>query len=284
MVLERIRQLYPQLSKSQKRLADFIATNYREVAFMTASKLAREVGINEATVIRFAQRLDYQGYPELVAAIQEIIKGELMDKGREPRALATPEPILQTLASENEALRSAISIFPIDTAVQVLAALRRAKTICIMGQGMAAHLAGVLDFGLRAQGYPARLVPADVSDLAAALSGLSEGDAVIGFCVDEVGTEIANALRYAAQARCTTIAFSCSAASPVAQAAELVIACPPTPAFMLPSVTVLVAFVDILLQALASGDPERSRQKLQQMRYVALAVASYGGEGTNQLR
>ena len=43
MILEKIRQLYPKLTKSQKRLADFIATSYQEAAFMTASRLARRV-------------------------------------------------------------------------------------------------------------------------------------------------------------------------------------------------------------------------------------------------
>ena len=41
-VLERIRQVYPQLTKSQKRLADFVTAYYREAAFMTASRLAAD--------------------------------------------------------------------------------------------------------------------------------------------------------------------------------------------------------------------------------------------------
>ena len=77
MILEKIRQIYPQLTKSQSRLADFIAASYQEAAFMTASRLARRVGVNEATVIRFAQRLDYAGYPDLIQDIQAIVQEEL---------------------------------------------------------------------------------------------------------------------------------------------------------------------------------------------------------------
>ena len=77
MVLEKIRQLYPELTKSQRRLADFVAVSYREAAFMTASRLARKLGVNEATVIRFAQRLGYSGYPEFVQDVRAVVQDEL---------------------------------------------------------------------------------------------------------------------------------------------------------------------------------------------------------------
>ena len=42
---------------------------------MTASQLADHLGMNEATVIQFAQRLGYRGYPQLVAAIRRWFNG-----------------------------------------------------------------------------------------------------------------------------------------------------------------------------------------------------------------
>ncbi len=41
---------------------------------MTASKLGQEVGVSESTVVRFANALGYEGYPELQVALGEIIK------------------------------------------------------------------------------------------------------------------------------------------------------------------------------------------------------------------
>ena len=44
---------------------------------MTASKLGTSVGVSESTVVRFANELDFSGYPKLQKALQELIKNKL---------------------------------------------------------------------------------------------------------------------------------------------------------------------------------------------------------------
>jgi len=274
MILEKIRQLYPQLTKSQKMLADFLATNYREAAFMTASHLARHLRINETTVIRFAQRLDYRGYPELIADIQEIVKAELSAKSLVIDATASKDPFLQILAHEDENLRRAINRFSTEVAHELLAVLKGAESIYLLGQGTATHLAGLLDFGLRAQGMTSKLVCGDVPSLATSLNSVGDADLVIGFCLDDASVEIANALRYARQAGSKTVAFAQSVISPVAQAADLAITCPANDYFVVPSVTVLVAFVDAFLQMLAQENPEKSNQRRERIRRAHKAMTN----------
>lgn len=41
---------------------------------MTAAKLGASINISESTVVRFANTLGYNGYPELQNALQELIK------------------------------------------------------------------------------------------------------------------------------------------------------------------------------------------------------------------
>ncbi|MER3457710.1 MAG: hypothetical protein C4309_02860 [Chloroflexota bacterium] len=43
---ETIRSNYGRLSPGYRRVADFLLDNYREVAFMTATQLARRVGVD----------------------------------------------------------------------------------------------------------------------------------------------------------------------------------------------------------------------------------------------
>ncbi len=266
MILEKIRQLYPQFTKSQKKLADFIATHYQEAAFMTASELAHRLRLNEATVIRFAQRLDYSGYPELSASIQEIIKKELLARGQPLEAASTEDPFLRILANEDENLRRAVGHLALDLASEVLTALQEARKVYLLGQGVAAHLAGIFTWGLRAQGHVAELVSGDALNLAVALSDLGDEEVVIGFCVDEAGLEIANALKLAKQNGSRTVAFAHSSVSPVAQAADLALICPADGLFAFPSVTALAALIDAFLQLLATQDAERSLKGRERVR------------------
>ena len=77
MFQERIAQQYARLGRNQKRIADFLTQNYREAAFMNGSSLSQRLEVDPATVTRFAQRLGYTGYPELLREIQELVKDEL---------------------------------------------------------------------------------------------------------------------------------------------------------------------------------------------------------------
>ncbi len=44
---------------------------------MNGSMLSQRLDVDPATVTRFAQRLGYTGYPELLREIQELVKEEL---------------------------------------------------------------------------------------------------------------------------------------------------------------------------------------------------------------
>ncbi|MBR3438925.1 MAG: MurR/RpiR family transcriptional regulator, partial [Clostridia bacterium] len=74
---KKIEEIYPQLSKSHRRIADYIKNNYEKAAFMTAAKLGEAVNISESTVVRFASALGYKGYPGLQKALQETVRSQL---------------------------------------------------------------------------------------------------------------------------------------------------------------------------------------------------------------
>ena len=81
-VLTTIEDKYLDLSKSHKRIADFVLENYEKAAFLTAAKLGEETGISVSTVVRFAMALGYEGYPEFQEDLRETIKGKLTSTQR----------------------------------------------------------------------------------------------------------------------------------------------------------------------------------------------------------
>ena len=60
---QRIRTAYDQFSPSYRKVADFLLDDYRTAAFLNASGVAQYLDVDPATVVRFAQRLGYPGYP-----------------------------------------------------------------------------------------------------------------------------------------------------------------------------------------------------------------------------
>ena len=51
-----------KLTKSEKKMADFIIANFREMCFLTSTELAEKVGTSHSSVIRFCKDLGFKGY------------------------------------------------------------------------------------------------------------------------------------------------------------------------------------------------------------------------------
>jgi len=60
-----LRRRFDSLSPAHKKLAERVRADPEGIAFMTGAELANEVGVNEATVVRFATTLGLPGYPGL---------------------------------------------------------------------------------------------------------------------------------------------------------------------------------------------------------------------------
>ena len=69
-------------SKGQKRIAEAIITNYDKAAYMTAAKLGVLCHVSESTVVRFANELGYEGYPEMQHAVRELVRTKLTPNQR----------------------------------------------------------------------------------------------------------------------------------------------------------------------------------------------------------
>src|SRR5438105_3638809 len=66
-----IRQRFDEFSRSQKDVGQYIVDHLDEAAFHTAEELARRANTSSSTVVRFAQALGFEGFPELQASARE---------------------------------------------------------------------------------------------------------------------------------------------------------------------------------------------------------------------
>jgi DNA-binding MurR/RpiR family transcriptional regulator len=249
LILEKIRRTYPQLSKSQRRLADLIVNAYQEAAFMTASRMAKRAGVNEATVIRFAQRLGYPGFPELVRDIQVVVQEEL-------KAPAGGEemPLLKNLGEELESLERLASHVSREKGEQVVALLRGKHRLWVAGQGVSYWLAGAFVAGLAGSGHEVRLVPGDVQSLAHALAEMEEGDVLVGVAATGESPEVGRAMALARERGVPALAVTWSPLSAMAQMADVALSCPGAELAPACGVGAVAALLDALARTLAGAN------------------------------
>lgn len=71
--LIRIRQRYPSLAASDKKLADFILAQPDQTGHLSSQQLAGEAGVSQSSVVKFAQKMGFKGFPALKLALSEAL-------------------------------------------------------------------------------------------------------------------------------------------------------------------------------------------------------------------
>jgi DNA-binding MurR/RpiR family transcriptional regulator len=62
---------YPQLTKGEKQIANYLRKNQDESAFLSVGELAERLELSEATVVRFARKWGFDSFPAMREALQE---------------------------------------------------------------------------------------------------------------------------------------------------------------------------------------------------------------------
>jgi len=253
---ERIQAKYSELTPSFRKLADFILQDQLDAAFMTATEMAQHLGVDAATVVRFAQTLGYSGFRQLIKEIQRTVKAELL-ASYSPSLDASEDTALLRNLLENERHNLALAQARVtEQANSILPMLTTAKRIWVTGQGSGAHLAALFASSLRQVGLPAAFVAPDPLEAAANLRNLGEDDVVISYSVSGLELDVANVIEFARQQGAKTLAFSASEVAAAVLVAEIAIVCPGSTRTPITSVTGLTALSTALITAYAVRNPE----------------------------
>lgn len=180
-LLGRIRQQYLTLSKSHKKIADYILSNYDKVAFMTASTLGKHVNISESTVVRFAGSIGYAGYPELQKELQETIKTKLttVQRFEISKDQNEAEYLTKIMINDIENIRLTIDQFDVDLINNFIDEIIRARKVYILGLRSSSVLANYLGFYLNFILPEIHVIHETAQDVYDQLLNLSKEDVMI---------------------------------------------------------------------------------------------------------
>ncbi|SDK48439.1 MurR/RpiR family transcriptional regulator [Natronincola ferrireducens] len=217
LILE-IQRNFPKLSKGQKLIAQYIVEHYDKAAFMTASKLAKIVGVSESTVVRFANALGFDGYPQLQKGLQDIIKIKLttVQRVEMSRDYFGEEAILKKMfKSDIDNIRATQEAMDFKTFQEVVDKILKAETIYIIGLRSSTALAQYLGFYLNMIVNNVKIVGYGISDIFEQMLRVSDKDLVIGLSFPRYSNRTVEALKYAKEQNATIVAITDSFMSPI---------------------------------------------------------------------
>lgn len=224
-LLQRIEQKASSFSKGQKRLAEYITSNYDTAGYLTASKLGREAGVSESTVVRFAYQLDYDGYPELQRAIQVIVKTNSNSMQRMSLSSKRYEEkgvLKSILSTDCERLRdtilNGIDEEEFDKAVRFI---NEGKRLYILGARSAAYLAGLLGYYFKMLFDNVIIVDANsTSETLEQIYNMKPGDVMMGITFPRYSKRTIRALEFAKDHGAKTIVLTDNMQSPIIEFAD----------------------------------------------------------------
>ncbi|MDD5604263.1 MAG: MurR/RpiR family transcriptional regulator [Eubacteriales bacterium] len=223
-----ISDLAPSLSKGHKRIAAFIIDHYDKASYMTAAKIGEATGVSESTVVRFACEMGFDGYPALQKTLKETVKNKLtsMQRIEVSSARIKEEGILKSvLQSDMEKLKLTLDEIDEEGYEKIVETLLGARKIYILGVRSSAPLASFLGFYFNIIFDNIRLVhTTSVSEMFEQIINVGPGDVVIGISFPRYSKRTVKAMQFIRDQGAAGIAVTDSRNSPLAKAADYLIA------------------------------------------------------------
>lgn len=264
MFRERITRHYQSLSPSFTKIADFVLTSHQQVAFMSASRLAKRLGVDVATVTRFAQQIGYEGYTELIREIQETVLAEMHDI-RAPvmdRIEAAEGRISRTLWHDWANLEKTIQNLSAADMKKAIDALKSARWVYIVSEGVGAGLAQAMASYLSISKAEVVALNEGSFDLALSLKELRSEDLVVGIGFTHYAFAATRALQLARKVGAKTIGVISQPDCPISAEAEVLFSCSATEEGYLPSPTGVVAILFALSYGFLLDNPDQYNKDL----------------------
>ncbi|WP_019907668.1 MurR/RpiR family transcriptional regulator [Thermoanaerobacter indiensis] len=269
-LIKRIQDNYTKLSKSQKIIAEYIINHYDKAAFMTAAKLGASINVSESTVVRFANTLGYNGYPELQNALQELIKNKLTTVQRLEMTEETDEIAIlnNVLKADIENIKETINEINKDDFRRVVSDIINATKIYIIGSRSSIVIAEYLGFYLNLIRENVSVVKAGVSDVFEQILRVSENDLVIGIGFPRYSKRTLDVLKYAKSQNAKIVTITDSLISPLTSVADEILIAKSNMASFVDSLVAPLSLVNALVVAVGLKEKEKITDTFEKLESI----------------
>jgi len=274
-----VAEHYDQLTKSEKRIADFIHEHQDEAAFMPAAEIATSLGLSEPTMARFARSLGFDSYPALREMLQvkfrNLVNHSARLRSRLDDMRSGGDIYERLVTSEIDFLTESLHTVDREAFNQAVELLRTHQRIFVFGLGPAISLVDLLEIRLTRSArnvIPLRTYGRDILD---PLLLMNKDDLLFAFGFHSVNPFLQIALEQANEHGAPVILVTDTLGELVGNRATVILAARRGSVSAFHSMTVPMTVVNSLLLALSSVDQEKimpNLDKLDQLRERVLRI------------
>ena len=283
----RIEEKYSTMSKGQRRLADYVCSNYDKAVFLTAARLGEIVGVSESTVVRFATQLGYKGYPGFQKALEELVRNKLnsIQRMEVTYGRITQSEILQTvLQSDIEKIKLTLNSIDHKAFDLAIDTILDADKIYVIGIRSCAPLASFLSFYLNLVCENVTAVTTNSSsEIFEQLIRIGSNDVIIGISFPRYSMRTLKALEFASNRKAKVITLTDSVHSPMNLYSSCNLIARSDMASIVDSLVAPLSVINALIVALCMKKQKEVVTTLESLEEIWDEYQVYSGDELNPL-
>ncbi|EJF30227.1 MULTISPECIES: MurR/RpiR family transcriptional regulator [Enterobacteriaceae] len=270
--LLRIRSRYAMLAQSDRKLADFLLAEPDRARHLSSQQLAEEAGVSQSSVVKFAQKLGFKGFPAMKLAISEALAS-----GQNPNSVPVHNQILgddplrlvgEKLIKENiAAMHATLDINAEDKLLASVSLLRNARRVLLVGIGASGLVAKNFSWKLMKIGIHA-VAEQDMHALLATVQAMTPEDVLLAISYSGERREINLAADEALNAGAKILAITGFTPNALQQRASLCLYTiaeeQATRSAAISSTSAQMMLTDLLFMALVQQDLENAPERIRQ--------------------
>ncbi|GAB3120578.1 MurR/RpiR family transcriptional regulator [Glaciibacter psychrotolerans] len=267
-VAARIRERMGECTPAERRVARALLAAYPVAGFETVAALAEIAGVSGATVVRFATKLNYRGFPDVQRALRDELEhrsaspAALYERTNRSRRVVAPDELGELgehSAGDIRATFAGLSAHDFESTVAALAQPR--NRISIIGGRYSGFLAEYFSASLQQLRGDVQMVPTMGSLRASVMSGFGPKDVLVAFDFRRYEAETRDLVQFAKSKRATIVLVTDQWVSPCVSDADSVLTSVTSERGPFDSVVPVMALIEALFEALVTqiGEPARAR-------------------------
>jgi len=271
-LLQQMTARMSEFSKGQRLIAQYILQHYDRAAFLTASKLGAIVEVSESTVVRFANELGFEGYPEMQRALRELTRTNLTAAQRMAVAdnLMDKDTVLdKVLLGDAEKIRHTLDTVDRGAFQAAVEKIVSARNIYILGVRSAASLADFLTFNFRMMFDNVRPVAGTTgTEIFEQLLDIGPEDVLIAISFPRYAKRTVRAVEFAHRAGADVVALTDSATSPLATGSDQLLTAQSDMASFVDSLVAPLSIINAMVAAVSMCKQDEVTTRLHRLENI----------------
>ncbi len=258
-ILQKIREIYPFLTRKQKSIADYLLENPEDICYITLAQLSRQTCASELTLLRFCAKLGCSGFLELKQEFREHTQQMI-------RLLSAPAFFVPENASDSSAKTELLyelcrqeagaaadfaASFQPEAIIAAAQEIRKSRRIFIFAHDISKVPGEFLKSRLLLLSFQVTMIDlADLEKTQEYLQHLQDGDLVVFFSFPKYYYPMGSIAKKAADAGVPILTITDSTASPAASYSTHLLLCQTSTKMFYNSMTLPMVTLNLLASCL----------------------------------